>query len=97
MKGLVLMTHNSNNNFSKADHLFQHHLSKRQCTFHFKKGWGREGEGDGVGWGRNITQNNNGNSQARRSSDWCRKSLILIPLRKLIWFGRHWLNIYYLL
>ena len=36
----------------------------------------------------------NGNSQVRRSSDWCRKSLILILLRKLIWFDRHWLNIY---
>ena len=81
--------------FSKADHLFQNHLSKRQCTFHFKKRWGREGEGrEGEGGGRNITQNNNCNSQVRRSSDWCRKSFILILLRKLIWFGRHWLNIY---
>ena len=41
---------------------------------------GRDVRGD-------ITQNNNGNSQVRRSSDWCRKSLILIPLRKLIWFA----------
>ena len=49
MKGLVLMTHNSNNNFSKADHLFQHHLSKRQCTFHFKKGGGVRGRGWGGG------------------------------------------------
>ena len=41
----------------------------------------------GRGGGRNITQNNNGNSQVRRSSDWCRKSFILIPAAQadLVW------------
>ena len=33
MKGLILIAIY----FSNAGHLFQHYLSKRQCTFHLKK------------------------------------------------------------
>ena len=60
--------------FNNAGHLFQHYLSKRQCTFHLKKKY--------------ITQNNKSNSQIWRSSVWCRTKIFdLDHAAKVIWLN----------
>ena len=56
-------------NFSKADHLFQHHFSKRQCTFQKKRKKKKKKKE------KNTAQNNNGTPQVRRSSDRCRTEI----------------------